>query len=241
MQKTQRLNTTYKLKNTGCVLEELKTLAQEDYKAFNNKIIPTQQTTLGVRLPILRKIAKRIVQENPTSFIQLDKQNIYEMIMLEGMVLSYMDQPFNALLPLIEKFLAKADNWAQIDSTVCNFKNIAQEKEDVLIVVQKWLQSDQEFFVRAGLVILLAHYVEKDSLKMIFELCQKIQHTGYYVSMGNAWLLSTCMAKSPNESIIFFQNNELDNKTHNRALQKCCKSFRVSQKHKELLKELKRK
>lgn len=139
MQKTQRLNTTYKLKNTGCVLEELKTLAQEDYKAFNNKIIPTQQTTLGVCLPILRKIAKRIVQENPTSFILLDKQNVYEMIMLEGMVLSYMDQPFNALLPLIEKFLAKADNWAQIDSTVCNFKNIARGKEDVLIVVQKWL------------------------------------------------------------------------------------------------------
>jgi 3-methyladenine DNA glycosylase AlkD len=57
------------------VLEELKNLAEEDYKAFNNKIIPTKQTTLGVRLPILRRIAKRIAKEKEIEFAQLDKQN----------------------------------------------------------------------------------------------------------------------------------------------------------------------
>ena len=71
------------------VLEELQRLAEEDYKAFNNKIIPTKQTTLGVRAPILRKMAKRIAKEDSIDFVKSDKQNIYEMIMLEGMVLSY--------------------------------------------------------------------------------------------------------------------------------------------------------
>jgi len=70
------------------VLEELQRLAEEDYKAFNNKIIPTKQTTLGVRLPILRKMAKRIAKEDSIDFVKSDKQNIYEMIMLEGMVQS---------------------------------------------------------------------------------------------------------------------------------------------------------
>lgn len=223
------------------VLDELKSLAKSDYKAFNNKIIPTQQITLGVRLPILRKIAKRIAAGDPTTFILLDKQNIYEMIMLEGLVISYMDQPFNKLLSMTEKFLAKVDNWAQIDSTVCHFKNIAHDKEAVLVVIQKWLQSKQEFIVRAGLSMLLAHYVEKDNLKIIFELSQTVTHNGYYVYMGNTWLISTCMEKFPDESIMFFENNRLDSKTHNKAIQKSTESFRVSKKHKARLKELKRK
>ncbi len=223
------------------VLDELQRLAEEDYKAFNNRIIPTKQTTLGVRAPILRKMAKRIAKEDSIDFVKSDKQNIYEMIMLEGMVLSYMDKSFKELLPLTEKFLDKVDNWAQVDSTICDFKKIAEEKEDVLIVVKKWLKSDKEFFVRAGLVMLLAHFVEEKNLEMIFDLSQGVVHTGYYVHMGNAWLISGCMAKFPEETIAFFRNNTLDHKTHNKAIQKSRESFRVSKEHKEIINALKRK
>ena len=223
------------------ILEELKNLAEEDYKAFNNKIIPTKQTTLGVRLPILRKIAKRIAKEKAIEFIQLDKQNIYEMIMLEGFVLSYMEKSFKELLPFTETFLLKVDNWAQVDSTICDFKKITKEKQEVLVIVKKWLKSDKEFFVRAGLVILLAHFVEKENVKMIFEMSQGVVHTGYYVHMGNAWLISCCMAKFPEETIVFFRNNTLDNKTHNKAIQKSRESYRVLKEHKVIINELKRK
>lgn len=223
------------------VLKELKSLADSDYKTFNTRIIPTQQTTLGVRVPLLRKIAKKIVKENPLEFVQSDKQGIFELILLEGMVLSYMDRPFNELLPFTEKFLDKVDNWAQIDTSVCDYKNIAQEKDDVLIVVKRWLFSDKEFVVRAGLVMLLAHYVEKENLPMIFELSQSVNHDGYYVHMGNAWLISVCMAKYPEETLAFFENNTLDVKTHNKAIQKSRESFRVSKEHKALLLGLKKK
>ena len=223
------------------VLEELQRLPEEDYKAFNNKIIPTKQTTLGVRLPILRKMAKRIAKEDSIDFVKSDKQNIYEMIMLEGMVLSYMDKSFKELLPLTEKFFDKVDNWAQVDSTICDFKKVAKEKEDVLIVVKKWLKSDKEFFIRAGLVMLLSHFVEEKNLEMIFDLSQGVVHTGYYVQMGNAWLISGCMAKFPEETIAFFRNNTLHNRTHNKAIQKSRESFRVSKEDKEIINALKRK
>lgn len=223
------------------VLEELEGLAENEYKAFNRKIVPTRQTPLGVRLPILKKIAKRIAKEDPIDFVKSDKQNIYEMILLEGLVLSHMDESFKELLPLTEKFLDKVDNWAQIDSTICNFKIIANEKEDVLVIVKKWLKSDKEFFVRAGLVMLLAHFVEEKNLEMIFDLSQRVVHTGYYVHMGNAWLISVCMAKFPDEAIVFFKNNTLDNRTHNKAIQKSRESFRVSKEHKEIVNALKRK
>ena len=223
------------------VLEELKSLEEQEYKEFNKKVIPTEQTTLGVRIPALRKLAKKIVKQDALSFIRLDKQNIYEMIMLEGMTLSYLDVPFIELLPLTEFFLDKVDNWAQVDSTICDFKNILKEKEDVLSVVKVWLHSDKEFVVRAGLVILLAHYVEKQNLSTVFALSQNVTHTGYYVHMANAWLISVCMAKYPDDTILFFKKNTLNTKTHNKAIQKSRESYRVSNDNKTILNQLKRK
>ncbi len=127
------------------VLKELKSLADNEYKTFNTKIIPTRQTTLGVRVPLLRRIAKKIVKENPIEFIQSDKQDIFELILLEGMVLSYLDRSFNELLPLTEIFLDKVDNWAQIDTTVCDYKNIAQEKGKRQLNPSSNLFNDQIF------------------------------------------------------------------------------------------------
>lgn len=221
------------------ILEELDSLKDEDYKKFNSKIIPTNQVTLGVRLPILKNIAKRIAKENPKEFIQLNK-DIYEMILLEGFVISYLKESFLDLLPETENYLEKVDNWAQIDSFILNFKRIKKEKSDILNIVRRWLKSDDEFIVRAGLITLLGYYIEKEDLNLIFNLSNKITHKGYYVFMGNAWLISTCMAKYPKETILFFENNKLDDITHNKAIQKSCESNRVSKKDKETIKKLKR-
>ncbi len=222
------------------ILEELKNLAEPDYKKFNQRITPTNQTILGVRIPALRKLAKEIVRKDPVTFLELDKQNIFELIMLEGMALSSLDKSFSELRPLTETFLNKVDNWAQVDSTICNFKQISNEPDEVLAIVREWLHSDREFVVRAALVILLSHYAEGKNLETIFSLAQEVTHPGYYVHMGNAWLISVCMAKFPEETIPFFQQNALDNKTHNKAIQKSRESYRVSKEHKELIKKLKR-
>jgi 3-methyladenine DNA glycosylase AlkD len=222
------------------VLEELKQLADSDYKEFNKKIIHTNQEVLGVRMPAMRKLAKQIVKNNPYDFINKDKPSIYEMILMEGLVLSYIDKSFKELLPLTENFLHKVDNWAQVDSTVADYNNIKKEKTEVTPIIKRWLKSKDEFFIRSGLVILLAHYITSDDLAMVFKLSNSITHKGYYVFMANAWLISTCMAKFPIETIEFFKNNKLDDKTHNKAIQKSRESFRVSKENKEFLKTLKR-
>ncbi|MFP4265927.1 MAG: DNA alkylation repair protein [Desulfonatronovibrionaceae bacterium] len=226
--------------STFLVLEELKGLSDDAYKAFNKKIIPTAQQTLGVRLPVLRKIAARIAKNSPDEFIRMDKDNIYELVMLEGLVISSLNRPFAELLPPMEDFLEKVDNWAQVDTTVCNFRDISWEKEAVLAVVKKWLRSENEFVVRAGLVVLLSRFIDKQHLDTVFDLSQSVSHSGYYAYMGNAWLISVCMAKYPQETIGFFRANSLDNKTHNKAIQKSRESFRVSKADKEILNRLKR-
>ena len=218
---------------TNTILETLNNLGEKDYKLFNSKIIPTKQKMLGVRIPILRNLAKDIVKDKPFKFIELDKANSYEMIMLEGMVLSYMKKPFLELLPYIDNFLDKVDNWAQIDSVVCNFKKI--NKDEGLVVINKWLESDKEFVVRAGLVMLLDHYIYEEYLELIFKTVQDVKHKAYYVYMANAWLISVCMAKFPIQTIEFYKSNSLDSKTINKSIQKSRESFRVSKEHKALL------
>lgn len=232
----------YIMKSTQMtIIEELNLVAEEKYRKFNRRIIRTKQKILGVRIPALRKIVKEIAKQDAIAFIHMDKNNIYEMVMLEGMTLSSLDISFRELLPLTEKFLDKVDNWAQVDSTICNYKNIQKEKEFILSVVKGWLNSDKEFFVRAGLVVLLAHYVEKENLATIFALSESVKHTGYYVYMANAWLISVCMAKHPEETTLFLSNNTLDKKTQNKAIQKSRESYRVSKENKKIINQFKRK
>ncbi len=216
-------------------LDELKSLSEDSYKAFNSKIIPTKQKMLGVRVPTLRKMAKQIVKEDALGFVQLDKKDSYEMILLEGIVLSYMKKPFLEIVPHVEVFLLKVDNWAQIDSVICNFRVDAKNETDVLHVVNRWLKSDEEFVVRAGLIMLLDHYMKEENLEMIFEISQSVKHDGYYVFMANAWLISVCMAKFPIQTIEFFKSNNLDKRTQNKAIQKSRESYRVSKEHKALI------
>ncbi|NOZ90660.1 MAG: DNA alkylation repair protein, partial [Epsilonproteobacteria bacterium] len=141
------------------ILKELETLADSKYREFNRKIVQTKQQVLGVKIPLLRKIAKRVAKDNPIEFIKAQKPNIYEMILLEGFVLAYMQKSFLETLPLFDNYLTKVDSWAQIDSVVSSFKSIQKEKSEVLEIVKEYLKSDREFVVRTGLVILLVYYV----------------------------------------------------------------------------------
>ena len=223
------------------VLEELEALVEVKYKEFNQKIVPTKQKMLGVRLPHLRKIAKKIAKQNPYEFLALDKQNIYEMVFLEGLVLSYMKEDFITLVPYLESFLTIVDNWSQIDSTLSGFKKIKYQKQEVLDVVNVYLKSKEEFVVRFALVSLLFYYVEKQNLRMLFDMIQKVQHKGYYVKMANAWLISVCMMKFPQETLEFLRYTSLDDFTYNKAISKSNDSYQITKEYKSKLKNLRRK
>ena len=222
------------------ILQHISSLSDSSYKEFNAKIIPTHQHVLGVRLPALRKVAKAIMADNPKNFISLNKDNIYEMVMLEGIVLSLLKEEFTHITPLLEQFIDKVDNWAQIDSTIAQCWGVKKDKAAVFHVVKRWLKSEKEFVVRAALVLMIFHFVEDKYIDEVLLLSQAVQHEAYYVYMANAWLVSVCMAKIPDKTLPFFAHNYLDKRTQNKAIQKSRESFRVSPSHKEQLKEFKK-
>ena len=72
------------------------------------------------------------------------------------------------------------------------------------------------------------------------ELMDHIHHQGYYVKMAVAWAVSVCYVKFPIQTKRLLLANEMDDFTHNKAIQKIRESYRVSREEKVELNRLKR-
>ena len=72
-------------------------------------------------------------------------------------------------------------------------------------------------------------------------MVSEIRSGEYYVNMMTAWYFATALAKQYEAVIPYIENRKLDVWTHNKAIQKCVESRRISPEHKAYLKSLKRK
>ena len=61
----------------------------------------------------------------------------------------------------------------------------------------------------------------------------------YYVNMMAAWFFATALAKQYAAALPLFEKKRLDPWVHNKAIQKAVESFRVTDEHKQYLKQLK--
>ena len=52
------------------IREELEQLGEESYKQFNQKLIPGTDHIIGVRLPVLRKLAKEIAKQDWRQYLK---------------------------------------------------------------------------------------------------------------------------------------------------------------------------
>ena len=66
------------------VKAQLLELAEPNYQQFTARLLPGVSNILGVRLPILRKIAKQIAKENWREFLKQDDEVYFEEVMLKG-------------------------------------------------------------------------------------------------------------------------------------------------------------
>ena len=223
------------------ILQTLRKKSDAKYRDFNAKIVATGQEVLGVRMGELRKIARTIAHDEEVlrAYAQADKEGVYELVMLEGLALSYSKTPFCKMRESWEAYFEKVDSWAQIDSPILSL-TFADESDKACAwrVARVWSKSRSEFVTRAGLVMLLAHFVERNRLEEIFAISARIKTRAKYVVLANAWLVSVMMPKFPRETLAFLRKNLLDAKTHNLAIQKSRESFRVSREDKEKLRAL---
>lgn len=217
-------------------------LQNEEYKKFNKKLCPdTNLKMLGIKIPVLRTIAKEIAKIRPEEYLQNVENEYFEEVILEGLVIAYSKMPIEEKLELIKNFIPKIDSWAINDTFCPTLKIKDSEKEVVWDFLQPYLQSDKEFEVRFAVIMMLDYYITDEYVDKVIKKLDQIKNDGYYAKMAVAWTLAEIGIKYNEKAMKYLKGqNNLDKFTYNKTLQKLRESYRISTEQKEELKKMKR-
>ncbi len=137
------------------------------------------------------------------------------------------------------------DNWSVCDGCCASFTIFEKHREMVFEHIQKYLNSDKEFEVRVGLIILLDHFLKVDSdgnkakrkkvvsendievskvfdenglyIDKILDIINRQYTQGYYAMMGTAWLTAESFVIFPAKTYAFLKATslQLNNRENN--------------------------
>lgn len=218
----------------------LKSISELKYKEFHSKLCFTKYNILGIRVPILRKIAKNISKTNYKEYLNQCNSIYYEEVFIEGLVISNIkDEP--TFFKYFKEYINKIDNWGICD-TFCNSLKIVRNYPDKYFNLCKELSlSKEEYISRVGLIIILNHFIKDEYISDIFNILDSINSDKYYINMAQAWLICELYIYYPQETKQYLLSNKLNEFTHNKSISKIRESYRVNKEEKEYLNTLKRK
>lgn len=220
-------------------LNFLKTKQDLKYQEFHSKII-SSNNLIGIKTEELKKIAKEISKGDYKSFIKNNNSPLYEPIMIEGFIYSYLKIPFQELIEYLNNYLPKLNCWAHVDLLISNLKTFEKNQELGFKYAKKLIHSKNNWIKRTGIIILLNYYLHDIYIDKTLEIVSKIKTNDYYVKMAVAWLISVSYIKYKEKTLIYLVNLE-DNFIYNKTLSKIVDSKRISDKEKKFIKSLKRK
>ncbi len=221
--------------------EQLLAAADPQYQAFSLKLIPDAGPVLGVRMPMIRKIAREIAGNDFRKWLSEYECHWHEEILLQGLIIGYASMEADERLDYIREFIPKIHNWAVCDSFCNQLKFTQKHKEQVWIFLQPYFSSEKEFAVRFAVVMSLCFFIDEQYITQVLIRLNQSNHDGYYAKMAVAWAISVCYVTFPELTRSFLTQDHLDDFTHNKALQKITESYRISAEEKNLIRTFKRK
>ena len=221
------------------------------YKQFQQKIVKTKYPIIGVKIPIIRKIASYILKGNAESFLKVCKDESFEEIVLKGIVISKLNINFKQRVEIFKQYINLIDNWAVCDIVTGSMKDFSKNKTDGYEYILECMHSDNLWKIRVGIVALISFYVDEKYINKILDHCKYISNrfsiiktskksnsSHYYVKMANAWLISVCFAKFPTITKTFLETNIIEDETFKMSMQKIMDSHRVSVEDKLYVQQL---
>lgn len=235
------------------VQKRLLELSEPEYARFSEKLLPGTKRVIGVRLPLLRKEAKKLVKEDGwQEYVEefnrqydISKDTVlFEEIMLAGMIIGLLKTSklsLQKVLDFISDFIPKIDNWSVCDSFCAGLKIAKENTDEVWKFLLPYLESNHEYELRFAIVMMLDYYIEETHIDEIINYMDNLNHEAYYVKMAVAWCLSMCYVKFPDKILEYLKSeqNRLDDFTYNKTIQKIIESLKVSKEEKEVLRIMK--
>ena len=176
-------------------IEKLSSYAEEEFASFQRKLIFTNRKILGVRTPILRRLAKEFLPHIQEIFAYPDEY--YETVFIKLTIVSAL--PYEQFLNYLDACVTLIDNWALCDGFKA--KCIKKNKDAFLSVLEKLFNHGGEYFERYVLVVLLNEYAEEQYWPRIKAYIQRASTQHYYVHMAVAWLVAEILIKQSDEGV----------------------------------------
>ncbi len=219
--------------------KKLKSCQDLKYRDMQIKIIPSvdPETIIGVRTPELKSMAKEIYKSGDyKDFLKELPHEYFEENQLHSFIISGI-KDLNECMEEVETFLPHIDNWATCDQL--SPKVFKKNRKELLKHIKKWIKSRKTYTVRFGVGMLMEHFLDEDFAPEYPEMVSKLRSEEYYINMMIAWYFATAMAKQYEQVIPYIEEKRLDTWTHNKAIQKCVESNRITDEKKAYLKTLK--
>ncbi|TDP59079.1 DNA alkylation repair protein [Aminicella lysinilytica] len=226
------------------IRNKLISLAEPEYRDFSSALVPGCGDMLGVRIPIIRGVAKDIAVHrmgiDPIEYLENAEEKYFEETMLKGLIIGELKGDVEVVLAQVAKHIPKVTNWSLCDSFCAGLKITKKNKARVWSFLESYWQSEKPFEIRVAVVMYLDYYIDKEHIEDLFYRFDHINNDDHYVKMAVAWAVSTCFIKSPEETMKYLKSNDLDDETYNMALQKIRDSLRVDKETKEMISTMKR-
>lgn len=231
------------------ITEHLLALAQRGNQPFTQRLHPGISGVLGVRLPDLRQLARRIARDAtlPDYLIEAEQgtpnpeEDFMEARTLHGLVLAqYPAGDFEGYLMHLERWVVRINSWSVCDSfSLPRPKELLRQHPDALWrFFLGYLDRAEEYQVRFGIVALMQYFIDEEHIQPLLAHYLEVRHEGYYVQIALALALAECYIRFPQATLPYLQEARFVPWVHNKAIQKVCESYRIAPEAKAQLKQL---
>lgn len=214
-------------------------MQDEEYRNFHANLIPNvdKETIIGVRVPELRKYAKKIAAHSRVEeFLSELPHRYYDENNVHTFIVEQI-KDYEECLRQVERFLPYVDNWATCDMWAP--KVFAKHTDELLAHIREWIASQETYTVRFGLGMLMRLYLGEAFKTEYLELAASVKSDEYYVKMMIAWFFATALSKQYEAALPYLQERRLSGWVHNKTIQKACESCRIAPDRKEQMRSLK--
>ncbi len=201
----------------------------DQYAAFNKRIVNTKMPVIGVRVPDLRRLARELAPGMSAADISelLTAQNeSFDYVLLCGLLITHARLDDQTMIDLAKQYLPRVDSWAHIDTFVEKKRRFAGEVWWDFAL--ECLQSEAEFTVRYGVISLMTNFLDEAHIDQVFAVLRNVKHDGYYVKMALAWLYATTAVHFFDLTLAELENEHIDAWTRNKSYQKMRESRRFT-------------
>ena len=214
------------------LLKQLLDLKDEKYAAFQKPLCNSDYEIIGIKIPVLKKIAKEHYKDKDLNMSEFEHHHYLEVEMIYFILGMLQNKSMDDKLDFILKNVKYADSWMITDTPNGFLKDLDFDR--YFGFFKKTYLSDHIFTRRIAYILGLKVYRDNRILKVLDYLKDDDE---YMVTMGQAWLLASMAICYPEEIFSYLS------KTNNAALKKktiskIVDSFRINDEYKTKFKML---